>query len=260
MPDKTIHILYNTSAAGTVREALKQIGVHEKVIAIGDHLGYGPIDSGIAARRAWLDENLGDASGETVEFAEINWREALGPDTLPIIWTCRSDPGDYACFLEFLSRVGERPFETVDATGLMIAGRVNLWCALGVLTEEQIIASSLFERRKSLTADEIAAGRETWRRLKAENALLRITENNTLLSKPASFFDPLLLDQGSGEWALGVRLVGHAMAELICAGHGVSDSFIWWRYRALAEKGLMEIEGNGGMRNCRVRTRQSKVL
>ncbi|QGM44492.1 DUF3658 domain-containing protein [Methylocystis heyeri] len=262
MSQTIVHILPGHSAAGTVREALEQLGLNEKVVAIGDHLGYGPIDGDLEARRKWLDENMCDG-GESVDEAELAWQEALAPDAFPIIWTCRSDAWAHSGFLEFLSRVGERPFKLIDATEVMIQTRAGPWRieALGIVTEAQMISAGLFQRQREMSPAEIAEGREVWSRLKAENALLRITENDRLLSKPLTFFDAELLEEVPQDWERAVRVVGNALARFCCSSPRrlVSDSFIWGRYLALAEQGAVEIRGEGGMRDCHMRATRKAV-
>jgi hypothetical protein len=265
MSQTIIHVVPSLSAAGTIREALAQLGLNEKVVGIGDHLGYGPIDGDLEARREWLDENMCDGCGECVDSAELAWQEALAPDVFPIIWTCRSDAGDHAGFLEFLSRAGERPFGLIDATDVLIEGRTGaLWRveALGIVTEAQMISAGLFQRRREMSPAEIAEGREVWRRLKAVNAPLRITdtENDQLLSKPITFFDAELLEEVPQDWERAVRIVGAALARFCSSPRRlVSDLFIWGRYLALAEEGAVEIRGDGGMRDCHIRMANSAV-
>jgi hypothetical protein len=262
VPQTIVHVVPSLSAAATVRKALKQLDLNEKVIGIGDHLGYGPIDGDLEARREWLDENMCDGCGECVDSAELAWGEALAPNAFPIIWTCRSDAGDHAGFLEFLSRVGDRPFEIIDATSELIEGRIGPpWRveALGIVTEAQMISAGLLQSRTEMSPAEIAEGRETWRRLKAENAPLRITENDQLLSKPITFFDAALLEEVPQDWERAVRIVGNALARF-CFSHHLSDLFIWGRYLALAEEGAVEIRGDGGMRNCHMRAPSKAVL
>ncbi|KAF2989343.1 DUF1835 domain-containing protein [Methylocystis sp. MJC1] len=259
MAETIVHILPSLSAAGTAKQALEELGVNEKLVVIGDHLGYGPINGGRDARRQWLEDNLGEHYGERVDMAELAWREALAPEAYPIIWTCRSDAGDHAAFLEFLSRVGERAFGLIDATDAMIQGRAGLWRvdALGVISKAELISAGLLRRRTEMSRAEIAEGREIWHRLRSENAPLRVTENDRLVSKPISFFDAELLEEAPQDWERAVRIVGAALARF-CASHRlVSDSFIWSRYLALAEDGLLdmkEIEGAGdGMRGFLMR-------
>jgi hypothetical protein len=262
MNQTVIHVVPGLSAAGTIREALARLRLKEKVIGIGDHLGYGPIDGDLQARREWIDNNLGEAYGGCVRGAELACREALTPDVFPIIWTCRSNAGDHAGFLDFLSRVGDRVFGLVDATGVTLQGRAGLGRveALGIVTEAQMISAGLFERRREMSPAEIAEGRETWRRLKAENAPLRVTENDRLLSKPVSFFDAELLEEVPQDWERAARIVGNAMCRLFDSHHCVSDAFIWGRYLTLAEQGAVEIRGEGSMRDCHIRSANTAVL
>lgn len=254
--NQTIHVLPGRSAAASVKQAIKALGLRDRVVGIIDNLGYGPISGDLALRRAWLDEHLGDGYGESVDFAELDWQEALATDAFPVIWTCRSDAGDFTGYLEFLSRIGDRPFDVIDVTRVMVQGRANV-CrvkALGVISPDQMISSGLFQRQRTLTEREIAADRELWRSRKAENAPLRVCENDVLLSKPLTHFDAELLAEATPQWEKAARIVGNAMWSLRPRSL-VSDSFIWGRYLAFEEDGLIEIDGDteAGIRSCRLR-------
>lgn len=259
MPAEIIHVVPGRSAAGTVRKALRTLGLREKVVAMGDRLGYGPIDVDLGARRAWLEDVLGEGSGDALALAESAWGEVFRPHVFPVVWTCRTDAGDFAGFLDFLSRIDDRPFQCIDATGVMVAGRVNRWAIprLGVVSEKEMIAAGLFSRRSELSTAQIGLYREVWRRLKEENAELRVIEDEELRSKPISHFDSNLLGHVPHAWTLGVRVVGHALADLVSTGNLLDDRFIWARYCALAVEGALEmepIEGpNEGMRGFRIR-------
>lgn len=252
---QTVHVVPGRSAAASVKQAMKALRSRDRVIGVADHLGYGPIDGDLSVRRTWLDEHLGDGYGEEVDFAESDWRKALATDANPVIWTCRSDAGDYTGYLELLARIGDRPFDVIDATGLMLEGRggSRRAAAVGVIAHDQMISSGLFDRRRTLTSGEITHDRETWRQIKAENAPLRVCENDVLLSKPLTYFDAELLDVATAEWERAARIVGAAMGRLM--PRQLSDSFIWARYLAFAEDGLVEIYGDedGGIRSCRLR-------
>jgi hypothetical protein len=254
-----LHVVPSRSAAGTVRRALESLGSSEKVVPIGDHLGYGPIGVDAGTRRAWLQENLGAGYGEEADRAAIAWNDALAPDRFPIIWNCRSDAGDFAGFLEFVSRIGNRSFGIIDATGLAVEdiGIGAEALALGLLSEKNIVAHDLPNRRSTLSSKEINEARAEWLRLKKENALLRVMQDGALTSESPSFFDPTLLMQVSTEWERGVRIVGNAMTKLFMAGHHVNDDFIWWRYCALESESAIEFdelpEKSEGMRGYRLR-------
>jgi len=263
MSERVVHVVPGDSAAASVGQALKLIGARERVVAVGDPLCYGPIVGDADARRAWLEDNLGDGYGDCVDAGERAWRDALAEGAYPVIWTCRADASEYAGFLEFLSRVGARPFGLIDATDLIVEGRNTRWpvAALSLVPAEQMLVLNLFQRRRHMTAHEMARARVLWSRLKAENAPLRVVEIGALMSQPLSFFDAALLDEVAGlrDWERATRIVGGAMARFGCeAPHRrVSDSFIWKRYLALVDQGAVEMEGDGGMWDCRLRVRRT---
>jgi len=259
LPAEIVHVVPGRSAAGTVREAVRTLGLREKVIALGDNLGYGPIDGDRDARRKWLDDIFGPGWGEAVDLAELSFAVILQPNVFPVIWTCRDNAGDYSAFLEFLSRIGDRPFQCIDLTGKTVEGKRNHWIvpSLGVVSETQMIAANFFSRRNSLSPKQTSLFRDIWRRLKEENAELRIVGEGELRSKPIWYFDGQLMNYVDREWTLGVRIVGAALAGLVSGGVFLADSFIWSRYCTLADEGIIKmepIEGDEtGMRGHRIR-------
>jgi hypothetical protein len=250
-----LHVLPSLPAASSARQALRQIGANEKVIGITDDLGYGPIGGDCALRRAWLNETFGDGWGELADIAELEWQQVLSAPMRPVIWTCRSDAGDHAGFLEFLWRIGDRVFDVIDATGVVVrtASGIAKIPRLGCVPPAQIIDAGLLHRRERMTPDAIAAARENWARLRAENAFLRITENDRLVSKPMSYFDARLLGRVPTGWERAARVVGEAMTELARDGCFLGDYFIWSRYLSLEAEGALEIAGEGGIPDCQLR-------
>ena len=56
--------------------------------------------------------------------------------------------------------------------------------------------------------------RNDWRRLRAENAPLRLVDGDKLVSAPITHFDDLVLSFVDADWKKGARIVGYSMMEL----------------------------------------------
>ena len=149
MTTEIVHVVPGHSAAGTIRHAVAKLALREKVVALGDHLGYGPIAGDLAARRKWLDDVMGPGAGDVVDFTEAAWKEVFQPHVFPVIWTCRSSAEDFSSLLDFLSRADGRPFQCIDVTGAKVQGRANQWVvpALGVVSSQQMIAAGFLQNR-----------------------------------------------------------------------------------------------------------------
>ncbi len=254
-----LHVVFGMSAAGSIRQALRQIGCNERVIGFPDDLSVGPIDVPEARyRKDWLDDELSyplEISSQSDQF----WTDAMSPDVSPVAWVCRNHALEYAGFLEFVSRVGESAFWVTDASDVVIPRGMHretaLW-SLGILTPDQIIKADLSSRRTRLSPPEVTRYRDLWQRLQAENARFRVVDHTGLRSAAVTHFDDAILSRVTSEWQKGARVVAEAMVELIerpfskCAG----DMVVWSRVLALADLGHIEIDGDGpGMRDHRVR-------
>jgi Domain of unknown function (DUF1835)/Protein of unknown function len=215
VPASTLHIVFNPSAAGSLRDALRQAGRDERVVSLFDSLSFGPINPpDPELRRTWVEEELGyTAWEEVVGEATSFWPEALSISNRRIAWLSRRSAQEYAGFLEWLWRLGKEPIEVIDLTDVMVAGSKNgpntphLAISLGILPPYQILENDLLDRREELTSILRAQYRELWGRLRAENAPLRVLSRGELVSAPLSFFDPLLLSCATPEWQKAAR--GH---------------------------------------------------
>ena len=203
----------------------------------------------VKSRSAWVEDVVRCEWLEVVERAEWFWREALSPDRAILAWVCFDDAAEYCGFLEFVWRIGETPFQVIDATGLEFTRSFDRkWTprTLGVLQPEQMIEAGLFGRAKPLSPEVIEHYRQTWRRMRKENAPLRIVSPAGLVSAPTTHFNSLLMRYATNEWRRGAQVVGEALGELweSAASPHASDLWLWGRVLALAEQGVLDVEGD----------------
>jgi hypothetical protein len=249
-----LHVLFSASAAGELRRALSLAGRPDRVVCSFDNLSFGPINPpDCDSRTAWLEEMLGYAGWEDVmaQTAEF-WSDALAPGR-KIAWMSRRTSLEYAGFLEWLWRLGDEACEVVDLTDVMVVDRSQdgrpapprLALSLALLPAEQILDNGLIDRAEALSPAAGRQYRETWQRLRAENAPLRVLTTDGLVSAPISAIDPLLLSCASRNWQKAVRILGEALAkdtenELLQTG----DLLLVARVRTLVETGLLESRGD----------------
>lgn len=259
----TLHVVFNMSAAGDLRQALGRLGRRERVIGFPDNLSFGPIDPPSAPlRQAWIGYELGYDFEEVVQMADLFWAEATSPDALPVAWVSRHDAAEYCGFLEFIWRIGDTPFRVVDFAGLEYAnlrGEPVVARSLGVIPAHAIAAAGLPDRQMMLSQEATEAYRQAWRRLRLENAPLRIVDETGLVSAPITYFDDVVRSCATDQWRHGHQVVGEAMMKAWDgpAGYRPSDFVIWGRVRSLGKAGVLEIEGDrSDMRETRVRRSQ----
>jgi hypothetical protein len=250
---ETLHVVFNPSAAGSLRQALRESGRNERVISLFDSLSFGPINPPSPELRCkWVEEELGYTNWEeAVGEANAFWIEALSTSDRKVAWLSRRSAQEYAGFLEWLWRLGEEPTEVIDLTDVMVAGNKNrpvkphLAISLGMLPPYKILENNLLDRAEKLTPVLHAQYRELWGRLRAENAPLRILSEGALVSAPLSFFDPLLLSCATLEWQKAARVIGVALWESSVASVlQTGDLVLCARARALAGAGRLESRGD----------------
>lgn len=253
MAASTLHIVFNSSAAAGLRDALRQAGRDERVVSLSDCLSFGPINPpDPELRRKWVEKELGytgweDVVGQATSF----WPEALSISNRRIAWLSRRSTQEYAGFLEWLWRLGEEPIEVIDLTDVMVVGNKNepskphLAISLGILPPNQILENNLLNRTEKLTRVLRARYRELWGRLRTENAPLRILSEGELASAPISFFDPLLLSCATPEWQKATRVIGEALADFWeTSVLQTGDIVLCARARALTGAGRLESRGD----------------
>ena len=192
MPLPIRHIVFNTSGAATLRQALQSAGRNDGVVALMDDLSFGPIEPLDPSLRArWVSEILGWDDWEEVA-ARSFWREALSPDHRKIAWTSRRSAMEFSGFLAWLSRLGPAPCEIVDLTDMKVSRRTghgpslppHLALSLGILWPDQICDESLFDRGRELAPNERDHYVGLWTTLRAENAALRASNTARSFRRP----------------------------------------------------------------------------
>lgn len=232
-----IHVTIGQSIAQTLRLALHQLGRTEPVVGLPVDLAIGPIDPA----------NTDPA-----------WSEATDPTRLSIIWACLSSPMEHAGFLAFAAHMRGRPFDFVDATDLDFTTRdgIHRPSSLGMMRAEDIVASNLYARRRSLSSKEHDVALAAWSNLCRENAPFRIVEAGRLISAPLTLYDPLLIEHAGLEWEVAAALIGRVVSVLSTppAGRSIDGDALFGRVLALAGVGALQLDGSGpGMRDYRVR-------
>jgi Protein of unknown function/Domain of unknown function (DUF1835) len=253
MTTPTLHVVFNPSAAVDLRRALAEIAQADRVVCPFDNYSFGPINPPDGdARRRWVEDELGyegweDVIGETEPF----WRESLSAGDRKIAWFSRRSAQEYAGFLEWLWRLGDLPCEVVDLTDVTVVGRSRdgkptapkLAISLGLLPAYQILGNHLLDRAEPLSSAMREQYIDLWRRLRTENAPLRVLEAGELTSAPISYFDALLLSCAARDWQKAAMVVGKALVRDDCLVQ-TGDLVLAARVRALADAGSLEAQGD----------------
>jgi len=239
-----IHILFSSSAAGTLRQALHAKRQRQGVIDLSEHLNWGPIAiSRLEDREDWLNRNVPLIHGPWNWLAECEarFRQGVAADPDRLIWIAPRSASEQAGLHWYLDQFG--------ATGaqMIIADHPvrNSWngqspSSLGELNQEQMTELLEEAARASWNASRFPA--ERWHRLQTEDALVRVVHDGQLQSAPADFFDRFLVQHCANGWTKWHRVVGDAMISSWDAGHRPDSYLLAWRLRDLIQRGKIECE------------------
>ena len=254
---KTIHVVFGLSAAGSVREALKRVDRPDKIVGLVDDFSYGPTDpSDTKARRIFVQDVLGyDFEDEDIrKLRKAFWRKSLDRKARRIVWLSRWSPVEYCNFLAWLERNGDAPFELVDLTDTRLPGWRDpsilepVPCTASVGTE-QFVQHRLWDRGEPFSTHQRLEAMRLWFRLRSDDAPLRVTTPEGLVSAPIDYFDADILSRIGDTWIGAGRVVGETMGAMMTNSfreggvHQCGDLVLFSRVRALVEAGVLTKKG-----------------
>lgn len=250
-----VHVVFGMSAAASLRQAVARLGLEQPVVGLPDDLSLGPIDPPANDLRVkWMEDILGyDGFDAHWKHADLFRDRATDSGIIPIVWVCRRCAEEYCGFLEFLWRIGDQPFRVVDITDIELRrspGRPGsqTWITptFGFVTAGAMIDARLIDRRTTLSVRQLADYRETWAKLRAENAAFRIVTEQGLSSAPIPHFDNVIVSCVTEEWQTCARVVGSAIDKLSDGNFDqCGDLVLWSRVKTLANEGVFENRGDG---------------
>jgi hypothetical protein len=242
----SLHIVFSPSARASLNKALHDAGRTDRVVCNFDNLALGPINSPDSQTRLdWMEEELRCTGWEWVHAKEeAFWKAALAEEVRRVAWLSRRSAPEYCGFLEWLWRLGDLPCEVIDLT-MPIGNRRR---AFLLLEAEEIVSNRLWDRAVPLGVAARESHHGLWRRLRAENAPLRVVGAEGLRSAPITFFDQQLLSFTKPTWQKPARIIGEVIAEWVGppadpyfqAGDGILAARVF----ALVEAGVLEGRGD----------------
>jgi hypothetical protein len=111
--------------------------------------------------------------------AEAFWTAALAGDVRRVAWLSRRSAPEYCGFLEWLWRLGDLPCEIVDLTDTPVGNHRRAF-SLALLNPGEVAANAVWDRAKALDAITRSQYHRLWRRLRLENAPLRVVDSGGL--------------------------------------------------------------------------------
>jgi hypothetical protein len=266
MNKETLHVTFTDPGGGCLRAALGD-KPEESVISLVDDLSLGPISPyDLEDRRAYFDSLFADVESQSyyrMDMPKIKdfWNRSSSTSSKRIAWFTRRSSMEYTGFLELLSREDD-PFD------LLV---VDLTEGVDIIDEKEdrgpyrIVPTSLGEMRsewlvpqvknsRPLTKKEVEYYLAIWDQLRLENSMNRTIWRGQLYSANEVWFDENILNVAPSNWKSAASIVGEVLGKVTDEYHLTCDSFLYSRLLSLAEKGLIETEGNPcSMRHFKVR-------
>lgn len=252
-----LHIAPGHSAGHSLRQAIRTSGRTDDVIIFHDNLSCGPIDAEDSSTRLRWWASMYDE--HDIDFDDF-WRQIMStPDRL-VVWFGRHSAHEHAFFLALVDRLGDRPYDIIDVTGLQMpvtrpGGKAELSSprqAVSLINEEEL--ALLLGTERAMTSQEREDAARRWRTLKSENAPFRIVTDPGLVSAPEDVFDALLLERATKDWRKVARVVAETMGHNMEPYIQVGDLMLLTRIVALVDQGKLVAHGDPWMmRKCEVR-------
>ena len=241
-----IHILFDSSAAGTLRQVLSARGQRNRVVDLTESLDWGPISfADFKDRERWLDQHAPNDFGGWDWIAEGvgRFKDLAKSDDEKVIWIAPQSASDQAGFYWYLSEFGGESAQMIVADyPLKEAWKGQTPSRLGELQQDAIAA--LLDTCPRVPWDTSKFFANRWQQLVEEGALIRTVEKGILQSAPQDYFDETLLIHCPNEWTKWHRVVGDAMIDAGEAGSSPDGALLVWRLRELIRAGRVACNGS----------------
>jgi Protein of unknown function/Domain of unknown function (DUF1835) len=255
---RRLHIAPSDSAGGSLRHALRATGHDDEVLAFRDDLSCGPIQSGDPATRAQWWSQFYEAT-DVEHTSRAFWERVAHTEDRLVVWFGRHSANELSFFLAWTDRLADREYDIVDVTRRRlpierpdgsIASSRPVQC-VAILPPDMM--RSLFGAEQPIADDERERSRQSWSRLRCEDAPFRIVTELGLASAPVDHFDPLILQQARPAWRTIARVVGDTMGHNSAPYIQVYDLMLLTRVVALVGEGTLLVQGDPWEMRSRVR-------
>ncbi|CAG7643555.1 DUF3658 domain-containing protein [Paenibacillus allorhizosphaerae] len=248
-----VHIVVGDSFAGSMKLALKGLGWAEthKLITLRENYPIGPLDGldspeGRKARSNWFRDNITEAFEAYTEFEEeynelLDKLEQIPEQAEVIVWTCGNAWMRHAIYLMRNKRnsisvwdacaVCEELYNRPDAF-------INHRHSGEIPTKKLQEALVRIDGSGKLSIADFTRVRQEWQTISEQTGVLRIWQDNEVLTVPADYYDQYLMEKlddlrthvGDNGFLKSARLIGEAIG--YCEQY-IGDSYFEYRLREL---------------------------
>ncbi len=251
-----LHVAFGYASGKILDRALEQVDRQDRVLSQWEDFSFGPIDPpDIEARWVWARKELclEERRRDRAAFLQSKrfWETVLAFPARKVVWVTRRSAQEYCGLLEWVRRLGDRPYDVVDLTEVEVPlpmpndpdarSRID---NLAWLEPRMIRGMGFSDLAAPLEPDTRQAYINLWDRLRQENAAFRVVSDGVLVSRPVEFYDGLLLAETNRQWRKSARIIGHVMQKLEEANGIRPDSrVLLGRLRSLVDRGTLESQG-----------------
>jgi hypothetical protein len=272
---KAVHIVCGESAAGSLKVGLSR---ENKVIGFPDFFAVGPIrelhtEGGRNRRYEWLSDHLNYQDDFIEEEYKRRFLDTLSemdaiPEQVPIvIWTGENaDEQTGLCYLLNLLKGKTNPIYLINTTiayqELFNTSEYQyFYFHTGEVAPDKLKVIYQEKLSEPLSIQERTQFEEKWLSLSDSKGLVRIWENNKIITVNEDYFDEMIVTsaqrlhskQKEKDFMKSARLIGEVIGHI---DNNVGDTFLEYRLRSLIYKGIFEIKGiPRGMRYYSVKLR-----
>lgn len=262
-----IHILFGASASGSLKYALREMGLdnREKVISFWDIFSIGPVwqlheENGVKSRFEWMKKCLNDEYDEFPDYKQkfekaINQINSIPEGVHITIWT--SDNAHEQTGLRFVVYLlkGRNVYislinTTAEYEELFQVKKIKYTpLHSGEIPPEKLQIIYEQGHGKLFTDHDRENLEKEWLSLAESLGTLRIWRNGRIQSVPEDYYDEFIIKKAKnlhGRWKTkdfmkSARLIGEVLGHL---DQYVGDTFLEYRLKKLIEAGVFEFEGS----------------
>ena len=263
----TTHIVFGDSPTGSLKIALKKLGLNQKenIINFSDLFSIGPIwnlhdSQGITNRYDWLRTHINIDDEVLLNYEEHFNRTIFDIKQTPshhpiIIWA--GDNAHEQTGLRFVLYLLKEKTNDIFIINTNEAYKTHLNSReidftplhMGELSSEQL--KQIYENKENihaLTQTERKTYVQQWEQLCSDKEVLRIWEGKKIVSVPENFYDQFIINtvkklhqkKKHNDFIKSARIIGEVMGHL---NQYVGDQFIEYRVRRLIVDGIFDMEG-----------------
>lgn len=249
--EKIIHICFSQSAFGSLRHILnKNLIKGEKVIGLYDNLANGDISKihSIKERLHWNEKFVEKEEWYDSEELKENYRDFYSEvskikDEKIYLWY-GNNAREYCGMLFALSLLKEKSdkIHTINVSTVtykMNNGNEFTPRTVGEAMPEKLV--KFIDLEKKVSDYDYNHLINLWDSLIKENSILRIYQNNEVLSVDEGYFDKSILERSDKEFKKAARIVGFVLGY---SEEAIGDEYIFWRMKELVKKGYLEYRGS----------------